>query len=273
MLFAAIATCLLFSTADVFSQRSRGGGSSGGHMEGAAPRPVSSRSYSSGGGSSSGGSGSPSRNYSSNSGSTNSCTVVTHSDHRSSFPCSSGSHGYTQNAYASAASNVPLVGMSMDIIIGRWPENEVPEKVATKKSFVISLPSGDFYYKNGLFYFHDKDKYVVHYPYIGFRVPEIPHFHPVIEVEGSTYHYYNSVFYTYNESLDYYEVVAPPKNMMVDLIPSYAKEIPIGNSVFYLADGIKFLAMDINGIRKFKIIEVDELEYSKNNKVTYYSCY
>ena len=150
---------------------------------------------------------------------------------------------------------------------------EVSEKEATKRSFVISHPDGDFYYRNGSFYRYKNDKYVTHRPFVGFRVPEIPHFHHVFTKEGVTYHYFNRVFYTYNESFDYYEVVAPPKDMLVAFIPSYSKCLKIGNSNFYIADGMKFLAIFDDVMPLFKIIEVDEKEYSKNNKVTYYSCY
>ncbi len=135
---------------------------------------------------------------------------------------------------------------------------EVSERQATRKSFTIQHPSGDFYFKDGVFYFHDKDKYVISEPYIGFRVPGLPSGRREYVLDGTSYYYYYGTFYTHNTSADYYEVVAPPKNAIVEWIPRGAERVEVEGEVYFIIDGVQYLSFNGGGKTLFKIVMVDE---------------
>ncbi len=149
---------------------------------------------------------------------------------------------------------------------------EVSKNQATRKAFAIQHPSGMYYFNKGVFYFQDKDKYVIHEPCLGFRVPGLPSDRDEYCLDGTKYFYYYGTFYTYNHSGKYYEVVAPPKNAFVDWAPSGGTRYEADGNVYYKVDGVQYQIYEAGKKLLFKVIVVDESLYSKRQKINYYSC-
>lgn len=274
MMVMAVSACMLFCSSDVFAQRSRSGGGGscgGGRMEGGA-RSVSSYSSSN-------------SNYSS-SGSTFSVNSSSHSYNRTSSSSSSCS-SYSQSACLGGLSKEftyrPYVEPSHSSASSRTsaspfsslrPEygKEVSKRTATRDAFVIEHPSGMFYFNDGIFYFQDADRYVIHEPYLGFRVPGLPSERREYKLKSGTYFYYYGTFYTYNYYGKYFEVIAPPQDVIVDWVPEGGESFVVEGDVYYTIDGVQYQVINPTGRLLYKVIVVDEKLYSKGQGITYYSC-
>ena len=208
LIFAAIATCLLFSSADVFAQRSRGGSES-------SARPATSTSVSA----------SPS-NSSSNS---------SPSKHLQPHKVAPAANYHKKPHYGSAVSM----------------------KKATKKSHVIKHHTGDYYYRDGIFYRFHNNKYTIHRPHAGFRVSTIPEYR-VVSVNGVSYYYYYGTFYSYMAPSREYVVVAPPVGAIVESIPEGYEKIDINGNTYYTVGGVQYKAVIFNGEIWYEVIKVED---------------
>ena len=234
-----IATLLLFCSADVFAQRSRGGGS-GGRMEG---------------GRSSGNHSSSGSGYSS----------VSHSG--LGLCCGGQVRGggfsealqnyYTSHENKRADNRYRYTGRSSesDSIF------EVSGKTATTGSFLISHSTGDFYYRNGLYYVkspRNDRKYVIHKPYCGFRVPYIPASRSVYAINDISYYFYCGTYYVYDASTSEYVVVTPPVGLVVDRYPYGAEGVVVDDELYYIYDDVLYKAVGPKKTQKYEISELDE---------------
>ena len=242
LIFAAIATCLLFSSADAFAQRSRGGSDT-------SSRPATSSV-----------SASPSSSSSTSKGSSSSARVERSSRpthqvtppkapnrvERGPVSTSSPSKHLQPHKVAPAANyhKQPHYGSSVSM------------KKATRKSHVIKHHTGDYYYRDGIFYRYHNNKYVIHRPHAGFRVSSIPEYR-VVWVNGVSYYYYYGTFYSYMAPSREYVVVAPPVGAIVESIPDGYERIDINGNTYYTVGGVQYKAVIFNGEIWYEVIKVD----------------
>lgn len=140
----------------------------------------------------------------------------------------------------------------------------VSKKEATKKSFLVDYPLDDFFYRDGIFYLHDKknDRYEIQAPHVGFRVPNLPESRRVYQLNGETYTYAYGSFFKYVPSVKQYEVVAPPVGAVVDWVPSGAEKIVVEDDRYCLINGVQYLEIILKGRIWYKIVMVDSDLYS-----------
>lgn len=242
LIFAAIATCLLFSSADAFAQRSRGGSE-------ASSRPATSSV-----------SASPSSSSSTSKGSSSSARVE-----RSSRP----THQVTPPKAPNRVDRGPVSTSSPSKRLQphkvapaanyhKQPHygSAVSVKKATRKSHVIKHHTGDYYYRDGIFYRYHNNKYVIHRPHAGFRVASIPEYR-VVWVNGVSYYYYYGTFYSYMAPSREYVVVAPPVGAIVESIPDGYERIDINGNTYYTVGGVQYKAVIFNGEIWYEVIKVD----------------
>ena len=242
-----IAALLLFCSSDIFAQRSRGG-SSGGR---GGSRSASSVSHSS---SSSGSYGS----YSSGS--------------QSGRQCCHGSYG----SYTPKFNNAPIVSIAnknsssnqvvpsvayfskKDVLSSICPTYgyEVNKRRATKGSILISNSTGDYYYRNGIFFTKcpDSRKYAICKPKCGLHVPEIPASRRAYELNGTPYYYSRSTYYIYDESTLDFVVVTPPVGLVVDNVPCEAKEVIVDDEHYYIVGNVLYKEVGY----KFEVAMLDK---------------
>lgn len=242
LIFAAIATCLLFSSADAFAQRSRGGSET-------SSRPATSSV-----------SASPSSSSSTSKGSSSSARVE-----RSSRP----THQVTPPKAPNRVDRGPVSTSSPSKRLQphkvapaanyhKQPHygSAVSMKKATRKSHVIKHHTGDYYYRDGIFYRYHNNKYVIHRPHAGFRVSSIPEYR-VVWVNGVSYYYYYGTFYSYMAPSREYVVVAPPVGAIVESIPDGYERIDINGNTYYTVGGVQYKAVIFNGEIWYEVIKVD----------------
>lgn len=252
---AAIAACMLFCSADIFAQRSRDGGGSGGRMEGGS-RSVS---YSSSGSGSH--SGSSSRSYSSSS---SCCGEQVRGGYVPSEafrnPDNSGSRGYNSSGMYSGDDSFVIFFSKKDVLRSSCPNYgyEVSKRTATKGSILIHHSIGDLYYRDGIFFSKCPEgrKYAIYKPNCGLHVPVIPVTSSVYELNGTTYYYYYATYYTFDESTFDFVVVTPPVGLVVDKIPCDAKEIIVDDEYyyFYIVGNILYKEVD----SKYEVAMLDK---------------
>lgn len=251
LIFAAIATCLLFSSADAFAQRSRGGSES-------SARPATSTSVSA----------SPSSSNTPSKGNTTSSVRV----ERSARPTAQPAHNNNHVAPPKAPNRVERGPVSTSSPSKRLQPHKVAPaanyhkqphygssvsmKKATRKSHVIKHHTGDYYYRDGIFYRYHNNKYVIHRPHAGFRVSSIPEYR-VVWVNGVSYYYYYGTFYSYMAPSREYVVVAPPVGAIVESIPDGYERIDINGNTYYTVGGVQYKAVIFNGEIWYEVIKVD----------------
>jgi hypothetical protein len=134
--------------------------------------------------------------------------------------------------------------------------SSVSMKKATRKSHVIKHHTGDYYYRDGIFYRYHNNKYVIHRPHAGFRVSSIPEYR-VVWVNGVSYYYYYGTFYSYMAPSREYVVVAPPVGAIVESIPDGYERIDINGNTYYTVGGVQYKAVIFNGEIWYEVIKVD----------------
>ena len=272
LIYAVIAACMLFCSADVFAQRSRGGGS-GGRMGGG----------SSSGSHSSSGSGSISGYSKSSSGPC--CEArggfVSYSEafrNLDNYKNSSSSMNYSYSGSSAAVINGVAddrdyvfksslfdVFSKKNMLIAPYPifGYEVSKKTATKESVLISRPSGDFYYRDGIFFSQspkNSRKYVIHKPCCGFRVPNIPASRREYVVNDISYYYFYGTFYIYDDSTSEYVVVAPPAGLVLNKLPRGARVVEVGDTRYYIVGNVLYKALCSEEKCKFEVAKLDRKE-------------
>lgn len=287
LISVVIATILMLCSADAFAQRSRGGGSgsSGGRMEGG-PRPVykvSSSSQSSSGSSS----GSSSRSSYSSGYSKGSCCggqvrsggyfyndAFRNRDYNyNSFSMNNSYYGSPSTiGYGLADDNDHVFTCSLfdvfskkNMLIAPYPifGYEVSKRTATKESILISRPSGDFYYRDGIFFSQspkNSRKYVIHKPCCGFRVPNIPSSRREYVVNDISYYYFYGTFYIYDDSTSEYVVVAPPAGLVLNKLPRGARVVEVGDNRYYIVGNVLYKALCSEEKCKFEVAKLDRKE-------------
>ena len=255
-----IAALLLFCSADAFAQRSRGGsGSSVGRMEGSS-RSVSRVSPSSNSSSSS----VSCKRYSSRSCSTPRPTFVP-SNLVYNHYYDNTRLGKESNYGTSAITNTgSLIGVfSKDYLLtGFIPVYgyEVSKRTATKESLFIPRASGDYYYRDGVFFsksLKNDRKYVIDRPCCGIRVPEIPASRLEYVVDDVPYYYYYGTFYVYDASASEYVVVVPPVGLTLNNLPDYAKKVVVDGNSYYIVDNVVYKAVWTEGKCRYEVTKLD----------------
>lgn len=248
LIFAAIATCLLFSSADAFAQRSRGGSES-------SARPAASATVSA--------SQSPSSSSSSK-GHVNSRNEIsarpTQTPHKPASTAKPQHHVERGPVSTSSPSKhlqphkvTPAANYHKQPHYG----TVVTMKKATKHSHVIKHHTGDYYYRDGIYYRYVNNKYVIHRPHVGFRVASIPEYR-LVKVHGVSYYYYYGAFYTFSAPTREYIVVTPPVGAIVESIPEGYEKIDIDGNTYYIVGGVQYKAVIFNGEIWYEVIKVDD---------------
>lgn len=255
MIFAAIATCLLFSSADAFAQRSRNGGSESSSRQTTTVRSESSASRSS---SSPSVSAAPSHSSSSSS---SSRPVSAHNERTVARPTDHSSHSVNRGPVSTSSPSKHLqphkVAPSANYHKQPHYGSAVSMKKATKKSHVIKHHTGDYYYRDGIYYRYHNNQYVIHRPYVGFRVSTIPEYR-IVKVRGVSYYYYYGTFYSFSAPTREYIVVNPPVGAIVESIPEGYEKIDIDGNTYYIVGGVQYKAVIFNGEIWYEVIKVDD---------------
>ena len=242
LIFAAIATCLLFSSADAFAQRSRGGSET-------SSRPATSSV-----------SASPSSSSSTSKGSSSSARVErsSRSTHQVTPPKAPNRVDRGPVSTSSPSKRLQPHKVAPAANYHKQPHygSAVSMKKATRKSHVIKHHTGDYYYRDGIFYRYHNNKYVIHRPHAGFRVSSIPEYR-VVWVNGVSYYYYYGTFYSYMAPSREYVVVAPPVGAIVESIPDGYERIDINGNTYYTVGGVQYKAVIFNGEIWYEVIKVD----------------
>lgn len=260
-----IATLLLFCSADAFAQRSRGGsGSSGGRMNGSS-RSVSRASQSS--------SNSSSRSVYCPRYSSRSCTTPRPSSSSSRTLFASDHFGYVNEVWHDqrvnyGSSSITNSGSLFDVFskddafTGYFPVYgyEVSRRTATKESLFIPRASGDYYYRDGIFFsksLKNDHKYVINKPCCGIRVPEIPASRREYVVNDIPYYYFYGTFYVYDTTTSEYVVVAPPAGLTVNNLPAFAKKVEVDGKSYYIVDNVVYKAVWTEGKCRYEVTRLD----------------
>lgn len=253
-----IATLLLFCSADAFAQRSRGGKGSGGRSSGGA-RSVSKASNSS------------------KSSSSSCCVTPQHvylhynenlyNYHQGLFDKSTRALDANcgVGSLTKSAPSLFDVFSNDDVLTGYFPlyGYEVSKRTATKESLFIPRSSGDFYYRDGVFFSKSNKsdrKYVIDKPCSGIRVPDIPALRSEYKVDDITYYYYYGTFYIYDASTSEYVVVTPPVGLVVNSMPAYAMKIVINDNSYYVVDNVVYKAVLIEGKCRYVVTTLENEE-------------
>ncbi|MCQ2189939.1 MAG: DUF6515 family protein [Paludibacteraceae bacterium] len=242
LIFATVATCLLLGAGNAFAQRSHNSGS-------ASSSPASTKSVSAAPSSSKSVSAASS---SSNAHSSNSTAVRNEKN---------SPRRVERGPVATSSPNKHLQPhkVTPSANYHKQPQHGqvVPMKKATKKAHVIKHHTGDYYYRDGIFYRYHNNKYVIHHPHVGFRVASIPSYRTVW-VNGVSYYYYYGTFYTYMAPSREYVVVAPPVGAIVESIPEGYEKIDINGNTYYTVGGVQYKAVIFNGEIWYEVIKVDD---------------
>jgi len=256
LIFAAIATCLLFSSADAFAQRSHSGSES-------SARPASSaRSEAPARQASPSVSAAPSSSSSSKAHTTSARNERTaRSTQPAQKPAASAPHSVNRGPVSTSSPSKHLQPHKVAPASNyhKLPHygSAVTMKKATKKSHVIKHHTGDYYYRDGIYYRYVNNKYVIHRPHAGFRVATIPEYR-LVKVHGVSYYYYYGTFYTYMAPSREYVVVAPPVGAIVESIPEGYEKIDIDGNTYYIVGGVQYKAVIFNGEIWYEVIKVDD---------------
>ena len=130
----------------------------------------------------------------------------------------------------------------------------VSKSKAVKKSQLIRHNNHDYYYKNGIFYHHTNDRYVVSRPPVGVRVSVIPT-PRVIWLRNVRYYYYYGTFYTMTPAKEY-EVVMPPVGAIVESIPEGYEKLEIDGNTYYIVDGVQYKAVVYDGEIWYEVLKI-----------------
>lgn len=262
LFFAAIATCLLFSSADAFAQRSRGGSESSSRpTTSTSARPASSPSVSSAPSSSNNGTksqGVSSRNERTAPRQTQPAQKPA-SNHQAA-PAKS-QHRVERGPVATSSPSKRLQPSKVAPAANyhKQPHYGAPasQKKATRKAHMIKHHTGDYYYRDGIFYRYHNNKYEIHRPHAGFRVNSIPEYRLVM-VNSVPFYYYYGTFYSFNAPTKEYIVVAPPVGAIVESIPEGYEKIDINGNTYYTVGGVQYKAVIYNGEIWYEVIKVDD---------------
>lgn len=260
-----IATLLLFCSADAFAQRSRGVKGSGGRVE-LGHRSVKS-SHSSSGSKSVCSSKSRSNYY------VSPPKVYQHYDdqifNHNETLFNKFRHG--QDVNYGSSQTITTAGSLFDVFSNSNVLNsyfpvygyEVGKRTATKESLFIPRASGDFYYRDGVFFsksLRNDRKYVIDRPCCGIRVPDIPASRREYKVNDITYYSYYGTFYIYDASTSEYVVVTPPVGLVVNSLPAYAMKIVVNDDCFYIVDNVVYKAILSEGKCKYVVTKLESNE-------------
>ncbi len=241
LIFAAIATCLLFSSADVLAQRAHGGSES-------SARTTSTAKVSASPSSSSSSSNKVSKAH-------NSSRVEQSA--RSTTPPKRVERGPVATSSPNKKLQPHKVAPSANYHKQPRHGEIVSMKKATKKSQVIHHHTGSYYYRDGIYYRFHNNQYMIHHPHVGFRVSSIPSYRTVW-VNGVSYYYYYGTFYSYMAPSREYVVVAPPVGAIVESIPEGYEKIDINGNTYYTVGGVQYKAVIFNGEIWYEVIKVDD---------------
>ncbi len=258
LIFAAIATCLLFSSADAFAQRSHGGSESSARPATSVRSESSSRSAATPASSSSSSSSSKSNVSSRNE--RQGHTPQTAHQAKPAAPAKAPNHverGHVSTSSSSKHLQPHKVAPAANYHKQPHYGSAVSMKKATKHSHVIKHHTGNYYYRDGIFYRYVNNKYVIHRPYVGFRVATIPEYR-LVKVHGVSYYYYYGTFYSFSAPTREYIVVAPPVGAIVESIPEGYEKIEINGNSYYVVGGVQYKAVIFNGEIWYEVIKVDD---------------
>ena len=100
----------------------------------------------------------------------------------------------------------------------------------------VGRPDYKHYYR-----YHDRPRY-------GWHVHYLPPRHPVVWVNGTQYHYYDGLYYTYVRPGDYV-LVTPPMGVSVPFIPAGFRQVVINGRVYYTDNGIWYVRTRHHGYK------------------------
>lgn len=105
-----------------------------------------------------------------------------------------------------------------------------------------------FYYTDGIYYRHDRNRYVVTVPPVGLYVPTLPPAHSVVILGGRTYYTYAEVYYVWDGPRSAYRVVESPSGTetylpgdIVDTLPDNAYSVTIEGKQYFRYGDTYFL--------------------------------
>ena len=127
-----------------------------------------------------------------------------------------------------------------------------------KVAMTISLGGLLYYYSDGIYYRHHSSGFIVVVPPIGLIVPVLPLGYTVFLIHGSTYYYYDNVYYVWDTDHQAYRVVQVPD--------AYAAYRP-GDIFETLPDGA--YTVTINGVQYYRFGGVYFLPSVQNEKLVY----
>ena len=131
---------------------------------------------------------------------------------------------------------------------------EVSKHKATGSAQVVRHNNKDFYYKKGVFYRYENNKYVVSRAPIGARVASIPT-PRVILLNSVRYYYYYGVYYVQTPNYEY-EVVQAPVGAVVESIPEGYEKLIINGETYYIVDDVQYKAVVYDGEIWYEVIKI-----------------
>ncbi|GLB51605.1 hypothetical protein NBRC110019_06440 [Neptunitalea chrysea] len=80
--------------------------------------------------------------------------------------------------------------------------------------------------------------------------------HRVIYYAGIPYYYASGVYYVQVQNTETYKVVEAPSGMMRDTLPENAKQTVIDDEVYYVAAGVYYKVVKIDGVKKYTVVKL-----------------
>ena len=109
----------------------------------------------------------------------------------------------------------------------------------------ISHNGFTYHLKDGIYYRHINNQYVIVKPPVGIRISVIPKAYTKILFNGIPYYYYYGTFYSYIPEENVYETIAPPIGARVDVLPNGLIETVIDGITFWTDGDLFYKAVGI----------------------------
>ncbi|WP_459212381.1 DUF6515 family protein [Aquimarina rhabdastrellae] len=127
-----------------------------------------------------------------------------------------------------------------------------------RNAVVVSYGGVSFHYKSGRYYRYNNGKYIVVTPPIGIRINVLPVGYTSVIIGGSTYYYYQGIYYISIPDTNEYERVEAPQEALVYILPEDTEEVVIDGKTYYESNDTLYKVVLTPDGKAFKVVGILE---------------